>query len=119
VLNINQRTHRKDETWPKCSFFGVYDGHGGSSCAEFLRDQLHHFVFKQDCFPANPKEAITKGFKEAEEQFLQNCQGRDENNQQIVIDRSGSCAIVILIVDKICYCANVGDSRAIMSVNGG
>jgi len=29
------------ENWPKSSFFGVYDGHGGSACADFLRDNLH------------------------------------------------------------------------------
>lgn len=38
---------------------------------------------------------------------------------QIVVDRSGSCAIVILIVGETCYSANVGDSRAIISINGG
>ena len=27
--------------WPVCSFFGIYDGHGGSQCADFLRDSLH------------------------------------------------------------------------------
>jgi protein phosphatase 2C family protein 2/3 len=36
-----------------------------------------------------------------------------------VIERSGSCAIVILIVGDMCYCANVGDSRAVLSMNGG
>ena len=35
------------------------------------------------------------------------------------IERSGSCAIVILIVGNTCYIANVGDSRAIMSTDGG
>ena len=35
------------------------------------------------------------------------------------IDRSGSCAIVILIIDDMCYCANTGDSRAVLSANGG
>lgn len=34
-------TRPKEEVWPKCSFFGVYDGHGGASCADFLRDNLH------------------------------------------------------------------------------
>lgn len=34
----------KVEYWPKCSFFGIYDGHGGNQCAEFLRDYLHQFV---------------------------------------------------------------------------
>ena len=35
------------------------------------------------------------------------------------VERSGSCAIVILIIDEMCYIANVGDSRAILSANGG
>ncbi len=34
----------QDHPWPKCSFFGLYDGHGGVGCADFLRDNLHKFV---------------------------------------------------------------------------
>lgn len=35
------------------------------------------------------------------------------------MERSGTCAIIVLIVGDICYVANVGDSRAIMSADGG
>ena len=31
------------------------------------------------------------------------------------MDKSGSCAIITLIVDEAVYVANVGDSRAILS----
>lgn len=36
-----------------------------------------------------------------------------------MLDRSGSCAIVIIFVDDVCYTANLGDSRAILSCCGG
>ena len=62
---------RANETWPKCSFFGVYDGHGGVSCADFLRDNLHQFIIRDEKFPEFPKEAIRSGFAKAEQCFLE------------------------------------------------
>ena len=35
------------------------------------------------------------------------------------MDKSGSCAIVVLIVADTCFVANVGDSRAVMSAEKG
>lgn len=40
--------------WPKCSYFAIYDGHGGSACADFLKDSLHQIIINQDSFPSNP-----------------------------------------------------------------
>jgi len=44
ILNIIKPQNKKALEWPSCSFFAIYDGHGGSKCAEFLRDNLHHYV---------------------------------------------------------------------------
>ncbi|OMJ77464.1 hypothetical protein SteCoe_22941 [Stentor coeruleus] len=113
ILNITQQSGKGSDIWPKCSFFGVYDGHGGSGCADFLRDNLHQYIVKTRHFPYNPKEAIFEGFETAEREFLI----RAENSNPV--DKSGSCAIVVLIVADICYVANLGDSRAVMSSEAG
>ncbi|KAF1980074.1 protein phosphatase-like protein 2c [Bimuria novae-zelandiae CBS 107.79] len=31
---------------PQVFYFGVFDGHGGSDCADFLREELHNYVEK-------------------------------------------------------------------------
>lgn len=46
ILNILKPQNRMGEEWPKCSFFGVFDGHGGNACADYLRDNLHQFVIR-------------------------------------------------------------------------
>ena len=35
---------KDSKPWPKCSFFAIYDGHGGSNCADFLKDHLHTII---------------------------------------------------------------------------
>lgn len=45
ILNISRPPNKAaNEYWPNCSMFGIFDGHGGSKCAEFLRNNLHQFV---------------------------------------------------------------------------
>ena len=127
ILNITQPQFKNVDNWPTCSFFAVYDGHGGASWADFLRDNLHQFIIKQNSFPSNPVKAIRDGFQEAEDFFLEIVENAadeamreaGETNYEGFVDNSGSCAIVILIVDQKVYVANVGDSRALMSADGG
>ena len=71
ILNIVPPAHRAKESWPKCSFFAVYDGHGGAFCADFLRDNLHQYVMRETCFPALPAQAILLGFAKAEKRILE------------------------------------------------
>lgn len=51
LLPPKQRTDIDPTKWPRCSYFGIYDGHGGSMCADFLRDNLHTYVIMETCFP--------------------------------------------------------------------
>ena len=115
IINMNRPLNYKKNRWPKVSFFGIYDGHGGKQCAEYLRDNLHKFISNDISFPENIPQAIKNGFLYAEKDFLNNYALSKDN--ECIIDKSGSCAIILLIVDNKIYIANCGDSRAIMSIN--
>lgn len=42
ILNMTKPANKNwNRDWPKCSFFAIYDGHGGNMCADFLKDNLH------------------------------------------------------------------------------
>lgn len=62
ILNITGPSNSNPDDWPSCSFFAVYDGHGGATCSDFLRDNLHRLIIRQNCFPKDPVRAIKLGF---------------------------------------------------------
>ena len=101
--------------WPKVTFFAIYDGHGGNTCSDYLRDNLHKLICQSEFFPMNIPKAIQQGFAIAEKKFINGYALKDAN----VKDRSGSCAIITLVINGKIYIANCGDSRAVMSINKG
>lgn len=98
----------------KISYFSIYDGHAGNKCCEFLKKFLHHYIFESEFFPINPIKAIEDGFNICENKFMNLIYSDNK-----YIDSSGSCAIILLILNDICYIANLGDSRALYSCNDG
>ena len=118
IINMAKPKNYQKKYWPKTSFFGIYDGHGGSMCSEFLRDCLHKLILNDINFPENVELAIKNGFLNAERNFLNEI-ALDPKDKNIISDRSGSCAVVVLVVDKKIYVANVGDSRALFSEKRG
>lgn len=38
--------------WPNIQIFAIYDGHGGSKCAEYLKDNLHNNIINLPSFPS-------------------------------------------------------------------
>lgn len=93
------------------SFFGVYDGHGGSNVALFAGDNIHRIVAKQDTFKTgNYEQALKDGFLATDRAILNDPKYEDEV--------SGCTACVGLITDDKIYIANAGDSRSVLGVKG-
>ena len=97
----------------KSSFFGLFDGHAGAKCADYLKDNLHYFITSEPDFQTDKKSAIRKGILKTESKFLNLARTYSP------IDISGSCLLLTLFQHRTCYVANVGDSRAIMSTRRG
>lgn len=47
----------------KVSFFAIYDGHGGAGCAEFLRDNLHFHLARDENFPGDIRNALVSSLR--------------------------------------------------------
>ena len=98
----------------------MFDGHYGSGCSEFLRDNLHTIVrlslikiVNQNDFISCPDESIIKGFQKAQEIFFK--QALEAFKISKDIDKSGSCANLCFMIEDILYIVNLGDSRSILS----
>lgn len=113
VINVKRKADWKQKRWPNCSFFSIFDGHGGAACADFLMDNLHRFILENANFPEDVPRAISEGCTQAENEFCKFAL------KQTNVEKSGSCALILVIVDNRVYVGNVGDSRAFVSrLNG-
>ena len=127
VVNAKQNTYQKLKTdnSTKVSYFAIYDGHAGNKCCEFLKNFLHCYIFESPFFPDDPLKAIEEGFNNCEKKFIESIKIKNRTRNQmssksnLFTDFSGSCAIIIIIIDDTCYTINLGDSRALYSYNSG
>jgi len=101
-----------------CSFYGVYDGHGGEYCAKYIVTHLHNILKKnlESTIPessnldATVGKAIIKTFGEIDKAF--------NEEFKLLASFSGSTVVFVLIIGSRLYCANVGDSRAVICRKG-
>ena len=96
------------------SYFGIFDGHGGKTCSTYLKNNLDLILFRQPMFPHNVVDSVRETFKTAENEF-RNMAVHGTN----LIDKSGSCALIALIVNDALFTINLGDSRGLYSKDGG
>ena len=88
--------------------FAIYDGHGGNGCSIYLKNNLYKNI--ADCSMIGLRNAINL----TEQNFL-DYEGVNQYGE--LDDTSGSCASIVLLKNKKCIIANVGDSRCILFKN--
>jgi len=99
---------------PGYSFFGVFDGHGGSFVSEFAARKLLETITSTeewrsgDRSDASIKEALRKGFLILDLELLK--------QDEIVLrdDHSGSTGVTAMVTPEKIFVANCGDSRSIL-----
>ncbi|CAH9110483.1 unnamed protein product [Cuscuta epithymum] len=90
--------------------FGIFDGHGGSRAAEYLKKNLFENLLKHPEFVTNTKSAISETYQQTDKEFLE--------SEKDTLRDDGSTASTAVLVGNHLYVANVGDSRTIISVKG-
>lgn len=90
--------------------FGIFDGHGGSRAAEYLKEHLFDNLMKHPQFIANTKMAISETYQQTDMAFL--------DSERETYRDDGSTASTAVLVGNHLYVANVGDSRTVISKAG-
>ncbi|KAL5744787.1 hypothetical protein ACOSP7_027659 [Xanthoceras sorbifolium] len=90
--------------------FGVFDGHGGSRAAEYLKEHLFENLLKHPQFLTDTKLAISESYQQTDVDFL--------NSERDSFRDDGSTASTAVLVGNHLYVANVGDSRTVISKAG-
>ena len=88
----------------KGSLFGVFDGHGGKDVAMFAKANLKRILEQELGRQTDIKRALETAFLKLDEQV---------SSEDYAVD-TGTTSCVVLITPSEIYCANAGDSRAVL-----
>ncbi|KAH7832867.1 hypothetical protein Vadar_000818 [Vaccinium darrowii] len=87
------------------AFFGVFDGHGGSRTAEYLKNNLFKNLSCHPDFIKDTKSAIVEAFRQTDADYLNEAKGQQK-------DAGSTASTAVLLGDRLLV-ANVGDSRVV------
>ncbi|KAK1416500.1 hypothetical protein QVD17_32291 [Tagetes erecta] len=91
------------------AFYGVFDGHGGTDAASYVRENILKFIIEDPQFPGCLKKAIRNAYIKADQAFAKN----------ITVDvSSGTTALTTLVFGRMIVVANAGDCRAVLGKRG-
>ncbi|CAN1127724.1 Probable protein phosphatase 2C 27 [Linum perenne] len=91
------------------AFYGVFDGHGGTDAALFVRKNILRLIVEDSQFPNCVEKAIKSAFLKADYAFA------DDASLDI---SSGTTALTALMFQRTLIIANAGDCRAVLGRRG-
>ncbi|KAJ4964337.1 hypothetical protein NE237_024276 [Protea cynaroides] len=91
------------------AFYGVFDGHGGSDAASFIKKNILKFIVEDSHFPSCMKKAIKNSFMKADHAFA---------DAHTLDSSSGTTALTAFIFGRNLLIANAGDCRAVLGKRG-
>ena len=116
----NNRPYNEDKILISCQenvenklhLFSIFDGHNGDKCCKFLSNNFDKFLFSNKNILQKPSKALKETYIKCENNFKEIYKPK---NLFVPIEKSGSCALNLLVIGKKIYSANAGDSRALYS----
>jgi serine/threonine protein phosphatase PrpC len=93
---------------PNCYLFGICDGHGqlGKEISNFIKDRFPVILANDTNLLNKTSEVIISSVQRLQAEILR---------LKLDTSYSGSTLNIVLIVNNLVYCANVGDSRAVLA----
>lgn len=89
--------------------FGVFDGHGGAEVADYAKANFRKEFIKNSSFKAGDyKKALIETFLSIDKTL---------EKESFAMDAGCTANVVLITKDRI-FCANAGDSRAILAQTG-
>jgi protein phosphatase 2C family protein 2/3 len=106
-LDDVHQTLKEVQTFKQLSFYGVYDGHGGTTSAELVEKHLHINIFASEAFKSgNIPGSLTHGFLMTDKAIV------EQANEQGWMN--GSTAVAGIVADGKLFIGNIGDSEAVL-----
>ncbi|KAJ0747092.1 putative protein-serine/threonine phosphatase transcription factor DBP family [Helianthus annuus] len=92
------------------AFYGyVFDGHGGTDAATYVRKNILKFIIEDSQFPVCLEKAIQNAYVKADHAFA--------DNASLDIS-SGTTVLTALVFGRMMVVANAGDCRAVLGKRG-
>ncbi|THF97854.1 hypothetical protein TEA_020763 [Camellia sinensis var. sinensis] len=108
-------------TWPlpNASFYAVFDGHGGSEAATYLKDNAMRFFFEDVDLPhTDDDDSFLKELEDSHRRAFLRADLALADDSSHVSSNCGTTALTALVVGRHLLIANAGDCRAVLCRNG-